>query len=161
MKLYEIAESYKNLVRVLEDNSDNEELKEIVKKSLSEIEGDLVTKCDNIVKIIKNMEADINAYKEEEKRLNALRKIEERKVESLKKYLHETVAGIDTKKVKTSICNLSIRKTPPKVIITDEEKLGDYKVVRFDIDKIALKEALKNGEVEGAYLESGTTLSIR
>ena len=74
MKLYEIAESYKNLLEVLENTEENEELQELVKKSMEEIEGDLTEQCKNICMIIKNYEADIKAYKEEEKRLATNRK---------------------------------------------------------------------------------------
>lgn len=162
MKLYEIAESYKNLEEVIE-NTDDENIIELVKASLLEVEGDLVTKCENICKLIKNYEADIKSYKEEERRLATQRKVQENKLDHLKKYLFETVSQTKSKKVETSIFKLGVRKTPAKLIIEDENKINEkFKVVKFDWDKASMKEALKNGEeIEGVKLEQGESLSIR
>lgn len=163
MKLYEIAESYKNLLEVLENTEEDEELQELVKKSMEEIEGDLTEKCKNICMIIKNYEADIKAYKEEEKRLAANRKRLEKSLDNLKDYLFTSLKYSGVTKVNAGTFKLAVRKNPAKLVVEDESKISeDYKIIRFDIDKTALKNDIKAGkEIEGCKLVQGESLSIK
>lgn len=58
---------------------------------------------------------------------------------------------------------LSVRQVPPAVIVTDEASIpARYIRVKHEIDRVALKEALKSGEsVPGATLgNGGETLAI-
>lgn len=161
MKLYELNQNWKNLEELLE-NTDDENIKELVKEGLKNLEGDLITKCENICKLIKNYEADVKSYKDEEKRLATQRKVYENKIEGLKEYLFQSVRETKNKKVETSIFKLGVRKSPPKVILDDESKIDDkYKIIKFEYDKKALKEELKKGEVEGCHLEQGESLTIK
>ena len=124
MKLYEIAESYKNLLEVLENTEENEELQELVKKSMEEIEGDLTEKCKNICMIIKNYEADIKAYKEEEKRLATNRKRLEKSLDNLKDYLFTSLKYSGVTKVNAGTFKLAVRKNPVKLVVEDESKIS-------------------------------------
>lgn len=60
--------------------------------------------------------------------------------------------------------NLTIKKVPPKPIVTDESKVPDYffKVER-KLDKAALNKAVKEGrEIEGVAMDNGgMTVSIK
>lgn len=163
MKLYEIAENYKNLLEVLEGAEENEGLRELIKNSMNEVKGDLAEKCKNVCMIIKNYEADIKAYKEEEKRLATNRKRLEKQLDNLKDYLFTSLKYSGVKNVNTGTFKLVVRKNPSKLVIEDEKKIpDDYKRIRFDIDKTILKNDIKAGkEIEGCKLIQEESLSIK
>lgn len=163
MKLYEIAENYKNLLEVLENIEESDDVKKLIATSMKEIEGDLAEKCKNICMIIKNYESDIKAFKEEEKRLSNNRKVLEKKLDNLKEYLFTSLKYSQIKKVDTGIFKVSLRKNPVKLFIDDESKISDkYRIVKFEIDKTNLKNDLKNGEkIVGCRLIQEESLSIK
>ena len=80
-KLYELANNYRNLTELI-DREDVEQ--DLIQNALKECHGDIEEKVDNIVKLIRNTESDIEGYKAEEKRLNARRKSLENTVTSFK-----------------------------------------------------------------------------
>lgn len=75
-------------------------------------------------------------------------------VRSLMQSVMET-AGLQ--KVPLPTATLSLRKTPPKVVVIDETEVPDaYWRVKREINKTTLAEALKAGEdVPGAALSNG------
>ena len=80
MKLYEITDAYLGLDEV-------EKTDEII-KVLDGIKDEFDKKAENTVKVIRNFEADIQALRDEEKRLADKRKSLEKKKEDLKEYLY-------------------------------------------------------------------------
>ena len=82
MKLYELSQNFRNLQQVLENAGEDENLKELVINSMKGLECDLSTKVENIVRLIKNLQAEAEALKAEEKRLAKERKIRENKIEN-------------------------------------------------------------------------------
>jgi hypothetical protein len=162
MKLYELAQNYNNLLDLLE-NPDIPQ--DVINKSLEEVEEDFNVKAENICKLIKSVELEAKAIKEEERRLADRRKSLEHRVVNLKAYLNGTMTAIGAKKIKGNIFTLSIQKNPHKVVIKDEELIpGDYVIVEkiIDIDKKGLLAALKAGEkIEGAELIQTESLRIK
>ena len=69
-KLYELSTGYKNIEYLLENGENNEELQTVLDSLGEKIED----KAENIAKLIKNYEADIEAFKTEEKRIAERRK---------------------------------------------------------------------------------------
>lgn len=162
MQLYVLSNNYKNILDLL----DNEEIeKEVLNKALEEIDEDIQDKVYNITKAIKNIENNMKACKEEEKRIAARRKQLENRVESLKEYVKSCMTIANKKKIETDLFNIKIAKNPPSVKILDENILpAEFKkeVITFSIDKAALKERLKNGEsIDGCKLEQGERLDIK
>lgn len=160
MKLYELTQNYLNLLDLLE-NPDIP--KEIVESALEEVEGNFEDKAENIVKLIKSIEADIKAYKEEETRLSTRRKTLENKVKGLKEYLESSMIALDKKDIKGKIFTLAIKKNPPSVVIDDLNILPkEYKKIEEKEDKEKIKEDIKKGiEVPGARVEQKESLRIR
>ena len=160
MKLYELTQNYLNLLDLLE-NPDIP--KEIVESALEEVEGNFEDKAENIVKLIKSIEADIKAYKEEETRLSTRRKTLENKVKGLKEYLESSMIALDKKDIKGKIFTLAIKKNPPSVVIDDFNILPmEYKKIEEKEDKKKIKESIDNGvEVPGARIEQKESLRIR
>lgn len=160
MKLYELTQNYLNLLELLE-NPDVP--KEVVEAALEEVEGSFDDKAENIVKLIKSIEADVKGYKEEETRLSTRRKTLENKVKGLKDYLEGSMITLDKKDIKGKIFTLEIKKNPPSVIIDDFNVLPmEYKKIEEKEDKKKIKESIDNGiEVPGARIEQKEGLRIR
>lgn len=123
--------------------------------------SDYEEKVENYIKVIKNNEADIEARKNEIKRLTELNKADERKNERMKEVLKESMDLTGHDRVDTSLFKVSFRKS--EAVEVDDLLLPEaYKVATYKPDKKRLKEDLKNGlEILGAELVERKNLSIR
>lgn len=156
MNLYELSIAFQEVQNMELDP-------EVMKDTLDSIEDAIENKAENIAKLIRNHEADVSAYKEEE-RLKTKRQATENKVKWLKTYLEDCMKLAGKTKFKSGMFNFSIQKNPVSVNITDENILPeDYLIPQPPkVDKSSLKEALKNGiEVPGAELKQTEGLRIR
>ena len=160
-KLYELTEMYQNISNLIEEDADNETLE----KALDEITDNIQMKAENMAKLIKSIEGNINALKDEEKRLQAKRKALENKVVSIKRYLEEQLKAMGLKKVQGNLFTVSIQKNPQSVNILNEDLIPEQfkKVVTTTkIDRKELLAALKEGqEIEGAEIKQTESLRIR
>ena len=122
---------------------------------------DYEEKVENYIKVIKNNEADIEARKNEIKRLTELNRADERKNERLKEVLKESMDLTGHDRVDTKLFKVSFRKS--EAVEVDDLLLPEaYKVATWKADKKRLKEDLKNGfEILGAELVERKNLSIR
>lgn len=122
---------------------------------------DYENKVENYIKVIKNNEADIEARKNEIKRLSELNKSAERKNERLKEVLKESMELTGHDRVDTTLFKVSFRRS--KAVEVDMVLLPDeYKKVEYKADKTALKRLLTDGqEIAGATLVENKNLSIR
>ena len=157
-KLYELTQNYLSVMEMAEE-MDTDTLND----TLESIEEEIHDKAENIAKLVKNLNADVDALKSEEKRLADRRKSLENKVTHLKEYLQNQleVAGLD--KVKRPTLTVSIQNNPPSVKVLDEKLLSDYMIPQDPkLDKKAILTALKEGqEVNGAELFQSRGVRIR
>lgn len=152
MKLYEINEAILNCIDPETGEADPDKLDELLMMREEKLE--------NLTLWVKELKAEADAIKAEEKALAERRQAKERKAESLKKYLDEALAG---QKFETSRCVVSFRKSQ-KVNITDFDKIPDdylrYKTP--EPDKAAIKAAIKDGlTVEGCELVDSVSMTIK
>lgn len=122
---------------------------------------DYEEKVENYIKVIKNIESDVEARKAEIKRLTELNKADEKKKEHLKETLSTSMQLTGHERVDTPLFKVSFRKS--QAVEVDELVLPEsYKVATWKPDKKRLKEDLKNGlEIVGASLVERKNLSIR
>jgi hypothetical protein len=122
---------------------------------------DYEEKVENYIKVIKNIESDVEARKAEIKRLTELNKADEKKKEHLKETLSASMQLTGHERVDTPLFKVSFRKS--QAVEVDELVLPEsYKVATWKPDKKRLKEDLKNGlEIVGASLVERKNLSIR
>lgn len=162
--LYELTEDFQNIIDVLESDATDSEMKELLTSALEQTKCNIKDKVDNIVRVIKNYDADIEALKNEEKRLADRRKNTEKQRDNLVKHITEFTKECEGKKLKGNVFELAIKKNPAKLVIEDE------KIVPFDfiteetiykIDKRSLKEHVKHNPVEGIYLIQEESLRIK
>ena len=122
---------------------------------------DYEEKVENYIKVIKNIESDVEARKNEIKRLTELNKADEKKKDHLKETLSTSMQLTGYERVDTPLFKVSFRKS--QAVEVDETVLPEsYKVATWKPDKKRLKEDLKNGlEIVGASLVERKNLSIR
>jgi t-SNARE complex subunit (syntaxin) len=159
MKLYEISSNYLQLL----DMADSLDA-EVFQDTLSAIEEALEDKVENVAKLVRCLEADIKAIKEEEQRLADRRKAVENKISGIKEYLQSQMEVAGLEKVKRPTITVSIQANPPSVEVTDESLIpSDYMVPQpSKIDKKAIMTALKDGLfIDGCSLKQGKGLRIK
>ena len=123
--------------------------------------SDYEEKVENYIKVIKNIESDVEARKAEIKRLTELNRADEKKKDHLKETLSTSMQLTGHERVDTPLFKVSFRKS--QAVEVDELVLPEsYKVATWKPDKKRLKEDLKNGlEIVGASLVERKNLSIR
>ena len=158
--LYEIAGMYRS---ILEMEPENDEEYGAMMTALDELQGELTEKADNIVKYIRNLSAEAEALKAEEAALYKKRKAAENKAERLKAYLAAQMTLCGLKELKAGLFKLRFQPTTPAISIVDEAVVPEkFHRVKIEIDKLAIRDALKAGEeVPGIEVQRGETLVIR
>nr|DAX93365.1 MAG TPA: resistance protein [Bacteriophage sp.] len=157
MNLYELSLAFQEVQNMELDP-------EVMKDTLDSIEDAIESKAENIAKLVRNLESDVSAYKEEEDRLKTKRQATENKVKWLKTYLEDNMKMTGKTKFKSGMFNFSIQKNPASVNITDEKAIPEEFLIPQPpkVDKTSLKEILKRGiEVPGAELKQTEGLRIR
>lgn len=159
-RLYELTQNYNNLLEVL----DNPEIpQEMITEAINAVGEEFEEKAENLAKVIKSIEVDINGYKEEEQRLCSRRESLENRVATLKEYLDNSMKATGKLKIKGKVFTLAIQKNAPSVDILNEEAIPEeYFVVKKNLSKKDILAALKEGQViPGAAIKQTESLRIR
>ena len=156
MQLYELTEIYLNLKDMDIEEGD-------LNAALENIDDEIETKANNIAKVLRDFDGDIEALKFEEERLAKKRKAIENRQKQLKEYLQNAMLVLDKRKFKTDLFSFNIQKNAPSLKIIDESKIpDDYYKIEKKLNKNDLKEAVKNGLFEdAAELVQTESLRIR
>lgn len=136
---------------------------------LGETAADFEACAGNIAAVIKNLAAEADNLREQEKIFAARRRAKEKSVERLKSYLLQEMQNLGTPKIETTQAKISLRNNPESARIADEDAFIEWALEndrdslliykKPDISKTAVKIALKAGEeLPGAAL--GRTVSV-
>lgn len=154
--LYELTGIYQQIY----DMDMDDETKQDTLESIDWTE-DYENKVENYIKVMKNLDADIEARKNEIDRLKKLNDADKSKKERMKSDIATSMELTGHEKVDTTLFKVSFRKS--EAVEVDDFLLPEsYKVATWKADKKRLKEDLKNGlEILGAELVERKNLSIR
>lgn len=154
--LYELTGIYQQIY----DMDMDDETKQDTLESIDWTE-DYENKVEGYIKVIKNLDADIEARKNEIDRLKKLNDADKSKKERMKTDLATSMELTGHEKVDTTLFKVSFRKS--EAVEVDDLLLPEaYKVATWKADKKRLKEDLKNGlEILGAELVERKNLNIR
>lgn len=160
MNLFELTENY---VKFFTEFENADEVTEEMQEMADNLNVEIEEKCDNYAKMIRNMEADIEAFKNQEKIFNEKRKSAENKVKWLKQNLQASMELQNRKKVKTDLFSFNIQKNAPSLEIRDEKNIDDsYYVIERKLNKKELLSDIKEGLiVDGVELKQSESLRIR
>ena len=174
MRLYEIQEQLAQIDAILENNTDAE-TQEILESAKQEVLAVAGEKMESILDFVAELKARADYLKSEETRLAQKRKALEKKTDWLKNLMFGYMKSQNLQKAEFGTWNLSVAKTPAKVILTDdaEELLPDSlcRITRI-ADKTAIKQAMGDDneltvEIDGRLVvvaqmaEQGSTLKIK
>lgn len=154
--LYELKDMYLNLMDLDLEGED-------LNKALESIDDEIEVKAENYAGVIKNLEAEVNAYKKEIERMSKIKKSLESRADYLKKNLESAMIELDKKKFKTNLFSFNIQRNAPSVKILDEDAVPE-EFVEYErkIKKNDLKKAIKEGlETDAAVLVESESLRIR
>lgn len=154
--LYELTGIYQQIY----DMDMDDETKQDTLESIDWTEN-YENKVENYIKVMKNLDADIEARKNEIDRLKKLNDADKSKKERMKTDLATSMELTGHEKVDTTLFKVSFRKS--EAVEVDDLLLPEaYKVATWKADKKRLKEDLKNGlEILGAELVERKNLNIR
>lgn len=158
MKLYELSEAFLNIQELIENGEDG------LEDTLESVNLAIEDKLENVAKVIKNLEAEVSSFKEEEKRLAERRKPIENNIKHLKQYAENAMLVTGDKKIKAGLFTFSIQKNPPSVNVFNNVIVPKKYFIPVDpkLDKTKIKEDIKNGEsVPGVEMKQGESLRIR
>ena len=164
MNLFEIDRRIEEAITDIFNSTDEEtgEVDESCVHVLEDLQMQKDEKIENIGCYIKNLNAEIDAFKAEEANMKHRREVLENKRDRLKTYISNNLNG--EKWDKSTKVQFSFRSSE-SVIIDDETIIPKkYLVKKVDIspDKKAIKEVLKSGQtVKGVHLDKKMNLQVK
>ena len=165
MTLYELTNDYMELLQMAEDPDIDEQA---FMDTLEGIEGALEDKADNYAKIMRMLDGDALAIREEERRLEARRKTVENNIKRMKQSLQTMMELTGKTKFKTQLFSFNVQNNPASVVMDEPdvanipERFLKYKDP--EIDRKAIKDAIKAGDEDAmdiAHLEQTRGLRIK
>lgn len=160
MKLYELTSNFNQLQQMVEDGADQE----VIHNTLQVIDEAIEDKVQGAALLIRNIEAQAEAIKVEEKRLADRRKSFENNVKNIKDYLYEQMVAVDKRRVKGALVTVGIQKNPASLEIAADVVIPPEYMIPQEpkVDKKALLAAVKDGmKWDGITLKQGENVRIR
>lgn len=156
MKLYELTDSYLQVLELISEGEDYADTLESISEAIED-------KAENMAKLIKSIEAQAEAVSTERKRLQDRETHLNNQAKNIKAYLQAQMELTNQKKIKGTLFSVGIQKNAPSVDITDESKVpGTFLIPQNPkIDRNALKDFLKENDVEWARLKQTESIRIR
>lgn len=162
MYLYELSEQYQTLLDMACDDPTNEQLQEMI----NGLEGKIEEKIENTIKVVRSLEAQAKAIKDEEERLKSRRTSIENNVARLKENVETIMKRVELEKVKGQLFTISLQSNPPKVVVLDEFFIPQkYFVTPQPVPQLQKKEiieAWKSGaDIPGVQVVQEKSLRVR
>lgn len=165
MTLYELTNDYMELLQMAEDPDTDEQA---FLDTLEGIEGALEDKADNYAKVMRMLDSDALAIREEERRLKARREAIENNIRRMKSALQYAMEMTGKTKFKTTLFSFGIQNNPASVVMdeSDIENIPErfLKYKDPEVDRKAIKDAIKEGDQDAmdiAHMEQTKGLRIR
>ena len=162
--LYQLTAQLRELERLADEG---EVPAEIMADTVEGLTGEIELKAQNIGEFVRNLESSTEAIDGAIEQMKARRDRIQRNADWLRGYLFTQMQAVGITKISCPYFVMSIKKNPPKVVITDPGKIPSELYVYPPApdpypNKAAIKDALKAGQaIEGAHLEQGERLDIK
>ena len=163
MNLYELTGSIREFMELCAD-PEAELDQQIIKDTLEGLDGAYDDKVEGWCKVIKNLDAEAKALKEEAKRLQGRQKTIENNIDRMKAALMESLKA--TGKIEAGgLLKAKIQKNGGllPVIVDDVEIPEEFQKITIEANKEAIRDALDQGkELSFArYGERGESIRIK
>lgn len=158
MNLFELSQQALELQQLLLEGEIDEDIFTDTMENIG-----IEEKLENYCKVIRNIEADVVAYKKIKDEFAEKQKVSENAVKRLKQAVLTHMQNINSKKEKAGL--FSITKSSTKSVNIENEELIplDYLIAQPPkVDKTAIAEVLKSGQaVAGASLQENEYVRIK
>ena len=163
MKLWEIKDEIEKCFSETVDEETGEILSEVNLQYLEELQMAFDDKVDNICCLIKNMDAEVKAFKTEEANLKKRRMAKENASQRLKDYLKTLLNGQKFESVRSKISYRASKSTEVDMDLFMNNKDYDlYVKTEITPNKTAIKKALEDGkELIGAEIVENQSMIIK
>ena len=168
MNLYELTAGFLQLQQMLEDPDVDQQA---VADTMEAMDFAIEEKAEGYVKVIRNMEGSVNAFKLEIDRLTDKKRHLEDSIKRLKTNLQESMVTLGKRKIKTDLFQISIQKNggaiPVIVDVPVEDLPDECVIIKEEPDKKALAVLLQDPENKDHYAkyahlgERGESLRIK
>lgn len=166
--LYEITRDLVLLkdIDVLEptDGEPEENRLEQLRQALDNLNMKFVDKVTNIVKLIKNLEAQRDAVASEVKRLSDRKKAMDNRIDWLKNYVKTAMQATQSEKIKYALFTIYVGQSQPSVEVLNIDEVEEQFIkIKKEVDKTKILEQVKSTGVipSGVNIVQGTHLVIR
>lgn len=168
MTLYNLTEDLQNLIEMLEEDPENEAIKETIAALLL----DLDDKAEDYVHVIRQLEADAEMAKAEKQRLAKKQSAAENAAKRMRDYLKDAMLLTGRTKIKRATCSIGITTRWETVIDVDVKDIpAEFQKVTVEPKKQEITRWLKaydpakggtNLETcDWAHLEQTESLTVR
>ena len=145
--------------QILEDPEADEQ---VIKDTMESIDYEIEDKADGYAKIIRMLNAEVEAISAEVDRLEARKKAIKNNSDRLKQALEQSMIFLNKRKFKTALFSFNIQKNTPTVNITGEVPEQFLIPQEPKEDKKAIIDYVKeHGNTEYAELTQSESLRIR
>ena len=156
MRLYDLTEQYRDLLELAQEGGEGVDYTAM----LEGLEGAIEDKLDGYCKIIRTLEAEAQAIKEEAQRLSQRRTLIENNVTRIKESLKIGMIRLGMNKHKSPLFTVSITKPRDRVEVTNIHAVPTEFIKLADptVDKKAVMDAIKGGaKIAGVSIVQGET----
>jgi hypothetical protein len=162
LNIYQIEKEYLELVNQLIESGG--ECSPELELQLTINQEQLEQKARGYGFVVKQMESDISIIDAEIKRLGELKKARLKTIERLETTVSNAMQLYDINRLETPTLKISFRKSESVEIDNEAEIPAQFlkEKITYTIDKVAIKEAIKKGEVViGARLQVNQNIQIK
>jgi predicted nuclease with TOPRIM domain len=156
--LYELTGQFRELLELIEQGEIDADL---LADTLEGLEGEIEIKADGYAKVIRELEGQASMLKGEIDRLSDRKSSIENNIKTMKESLEMAMRSTGKVKFKTDLFSFNIQKNPARLVITGDVP-KDYLIPQEPkVDSKAIKDLLKEKELDFAHLEQSESLRIR
>lgn len=166
MSLYAITSTYALLIDAIENDEIPEEA---LADTLEAVESEWTERAEAVLSAIKNMRAEAQSIRAEEKALAERRKRKERKIERLEAYITESIRSVG--KTGYESAKHEVRFTTSSAVVVDDMDAliryseSDPNVISVKTEIVSnkdyIKNLLKSTNVDGVHLDIRSNIQIK
>jgi seryl-tRNA synthetase len=162
LEFYALKDLMENDFEVDEETGEFIDNTETINNLFNGLKMTFEDKLDNSQRYILTLNGEADILAKEIKRLQAKKTALENKADRLYEMMKNAILSSGENKFKTSLYSFNIKKTE-SVEVRDLDVIPRaYLRLKKEADKVAIKKALKNGDViEGVYLSEKLSLGVK
>lgn len=162
LEFYALKDLMENDFEVDEETGEFIDNTETINNLFNGLKMTFEDKLDNSQRYILTLNGEADILAKEIKRLQAKKTALENKADRLLEMMKNAILSSGENKFKTSLYSFNIKKTE-SVEVRDLDVIPRaYLRLKKEADKVAIKKALKNGDViEGVYLSEKLSLGVK